>query len=131
MGKEHNGRSPSVTALGPLQLVQFGQNRAEKVLDLQKDLLDACDEANRDWITRLRSEVRLWSEFATKLAMAQTIPEVAEAYGECLSHRAQLVAEDGQRLFAEGQKIVDTVTSVMSSSSRIENSKESSGSSIV
>jgi len=104
----------SIAEFGPVQLVQLGQKKAETLLDLQRDLLDACDEANRDWATRFKSEVKLWSEFATKLVAAQTIPELAEAYGECLSQRAQLAAEDGQLLLAEGQKIIATVTGALS-----------------
>ena len=106
MTSKQNG----VAALVPAQVIQFSQKRAEAVLDLQKKLLDACDEAGRDWVTRFKSEVELWSELSTKLATTRSIPEGTEAIGECLSQRMQLVAEDGQRLFREGQRVVGTAT---------------------
>jgi hypothetical protein len=106
----HSDETIRVAAPVPAQLIQFGQKRAEAILDLQKELLDACDEAGRDWVTRFKSEVELWSELSTKLATTQSITEGAEAVGECLSQRMQLAAEDGQRLVHEGQKVVGTVT---------------------
>ena len=110
MTNKQNGETISVAALVPAQLIQFGQKRAEAILDLQKELLDVCDEAGRDWVTRFKSEVELWSELNTKLVTTRSIPEGAEAVGECLSQRMQLAAEDSQRLVQEGQKIVGTVT---------------------
>jgi hypothetical protein len=46
---------------------KFGNERTEAMLRLQKELLDMCDQASRDWLTRLKSETELWTGFATKL----------------------------------------------------------------
>jgi hypothetical protein len=31
------------------------------MLRLQKELLDMCEQASRDWLTRLKSETELWT----------------------------------------------------------------------
>src|SRR5262249_35261340 len=48
--------------------VQVWKERTEAMLRLQKELLDMCEQASRDWLTRLKSETELWSGLATKLA---------------------------------------------------------------
>ncbi len=64
----------------------------------------------RTWIARVKSEVDLWSDLATKLAASHSIPEGLEAYRDCVSHRLQMAADDGKTLFEEGQKIIGAVT---------------------
>jgi hypothetical protein len=43
---------------------KFGNERTEAIFRLQKELLDMCDQANRDWLIRLKSETELWSGLA-------------------------------------------------------------------
>jgi hypothetical protein len=45
---------------------KFGNERAEAMFRLQKELLDRCEQASRDWFTRVKSETELWSGLATK-----------------------------------------------------------------
>lgn len=82
--------------------------------NVQKDLLDAYQEVGQAWIDRVRSEVQLWSDLATKLATSRSFPEGLEAYRDCISHRLQMAAEDGQRLLEDGQKVIATVTGSLS-----------------
>ena len=95
---------------GMAGIMQLGKERTEAMLAVQKQLLDGYEEASRAWIARVKSEVELWSELAAKLSASSSIPEGMEAYRECVSHRMQMAAEDGKRLFDEGQKIIGTLT---------------------
>ena len=36
-----------------------GQEQAEAMLGMQKELLEACDQASRAWLDRLKSEMDL------------------------------------------------------------------------
>ncbi|HXW48815.1 MAG TPA: phasin family protein [Xanthobacteraceae bacterium] len=96
---------PTVTGI-----MQIGKERTEAMLAVQRELLDGYEEAGRAWIARVKSEVELWSDLAAKLSASASIPEGMEAYRECVSHRMQMAAEDGRRLFEEGQKIIGTLT---------------------
>ena len=77
---------------------------------MQKELLEAYEQASRAWLARVQSEVALWSELATKLTATRSIPEALEAYSKCVSQRMQMTAEDGQRLFNDCQQITQKIT---------------------
>jgi hypothetical protein len=66
----------AITAVERAQSSAFksGNERAEAMLRLQKELLDTCEQASRDWLTRLKSETELWSGLATKLAETRSVP---------------------------------------------------------
>jgi hypothetical protein len=77
---------------------------------LQREILEAYEQLNRAWLARVQSEVALWTDLATKLTAAGSVPEALEAYMKCLSQQMQMTAEDGQRLFNGYQKITQRVT---------------------
>jgi len=90
--------------------LNWGQERTEAALALQKDLLAAYDEASRTWLARLQSEVALWSDLATKLGATRTVPEALEAYAKCVSQRMKMAADDGRLLADEAQQIAQKIT---------------------
>jgi hypothetical protein len=59
---------------------------------------------NHEWFARVQSEVAMWSELDTKLTATRSVPEALETYSKCASKRMQMAAEDGRRLFEEGQQ---------------------------
>jgi hypothetical protein len=104
-----NATRPAAPA-GPTQLLQLGKQQTDTVLALQKELLDAYEEASRAWLTRVKSQVELWSNLAAKLTATRSVPEGLETYRDCVSQRVQMAAEDGRRLFDDGQKIIAAMT---------------------
>jgi hypothetical protein len=106
-GKPHEHMTQEI---GPIQLFQLGTRQTDAVLNLQKELLDTYEEASRAWLNRVKSEVELWSNLATKLTATRSVPEGLETYRDCVSQRVQMAAEDGRRLFADGQKIIGVIT---------------------
>jgi hypothetical protein len=77
---------------------------------LQKELLEAYEQASRDWLARVQSELALWSDLGKKLASTRSVPEAIEAYRECLSAQMKMTAEDGQHLFNDWQQVTQKVT---------------------
>ena len=57
-GKPHEHMTQEI---GPTQLFQLGKRQTDAVLNLQKELLDTYEEASRAWLSRVKSEVELWS----------------------------------------------------------------------
>jgi len=108
----HKTTADAAIPAGPdaAQFFQFGKERTEAMLNLQKELLDEYEQAGRAWLERVKSEVELWSDLAAKVTASQSLPEGLEAYRDCVSQRMQMAAQDGQRLFEEGQKLIATVT---------------------
>ena len=74
---------PTSMAWGPFS--QVGQAQTEAMLNLQKGLLDAYEQAGRSWLDRVKSEVDLWQGLAAKLAASRSVPEVLEAHQKWVS----------------------------------------------
>ena len=72
---------------GPMPFFNLGQERTEAATPLQKELLEAYEQASRAWLARVQSEVALWSELATKLTATRSVPESFEAYTKCVTKR--------------------------------------------
>jgi Phasin protein len=88
---------------------KFGKEQTEAMLGVQKELLEACEQASRAWLDRIKSEVDLWSGLATKLASTRSAPEALSAYQECLTQRMQMAAKDWRRLSDDYQKVMQTI----------------------
>jgi hypothetical protein len=82
--------------------------------NVQKEILNVCEQASLAWLARVKSEVDLWSELATKLTATHSVPEAMTAYRQCVTHRVQMAAEDGRRLYDDCQKITHRITESLS-----------------
>jgi hypothetical protein len=91
--------------------------RTEAIAHLQRELLEAYEQASRAWIARVQSEADLWARLAMKLPTTRTIPEAMLAYQECISQRMQMAAEDGRRLSEDCQKIMQKITTSLTNGS--------------
>jgi hypothetical protein len=97
----------------PPFLFNWGQDRTEAVLGLQKAILESYEQTSRAWLDRMQSEVSLWSEMANKLSGTKTVPEAIEICTKCASQRMQMAADDGRRLVDEVQQITQKITQSM------------------
>jgi Phasin protein len=93
---------------------RLGKEQADAMLSIQKEFLDAYEQASRAWLARVKSEVDLWSALATKLSTTRSVPEAMSAYQECVAQRMQMAAEDGQRMLEDCQKITQQFTRSLS-----------------
>ena len=91
-----------------------GKDPTEAMLHTQKELFDAYEAASHLWLIRVKSEVDLWSELATRLATTRSAPEAIGACQESVAQRMRMAAEDGQRLIDEWQEITGIVTRSLS-----------------
>lgn len=94
----------------PASIGELGREQTAAMIGMQKELLDAYEQASRAWLARAKSEAELWSDLAAKLSASKTFPDALGAYQECVSQRMQMTAEDGRRLFDECQKITQKIT---------------------
>jgi hypothetical protein len=92
----------------------FGQERSEAMVNMQKELLDVYEQASRAWLARVKSEVDLWSDLATKLSATRTMPEALESYQKFMTRRMQMAAQDGRQLVEDCQKITQKMTRSLS-----------------
>ena len=94
---------------GPMPFFNWGGERTEAAIALQKAVLESYEQASRAWLTRVQSEIALWSDLANKLGATHTVPEALETYSKCVSQRMQMAADDGRRLFDESQQITQKI----------------------
>jgi hypothetical protein len=106
--KPSDAKNPSSAQSGPF--LEVGKQQTEAMLRVQKELIDAYEQANRAWLERVKSEVDLWSELASKLAATRSVPEALQAYQACAMQRMQMAAEDARRLADECQAIMQKIT---------------------
>jgi hypothetical protein len=107
--------SPAATRSIFSGLGESGKERTEAMVAAQAEFLDRLREINQLWFERAKSEVELATELAAKLAHARSVPESATAYQEWATRRMQLALEDGQRLFADSVKLMETSARLFSS----------------
>ena len=99
---------------GAVTPFETGEQRTEAMLTMQRELLGAYEEASRAWLTRVKSEVELWTGLTQKLTATRSVPEAVAAYQECVAQRMKMAAEDGQRIAEECQKGMTKVSRALS-----------------
>ena len=100
--------------LNAMPIFQLGKNQSEAMLTMQKEMMAAYEEASRAWVDRVKSEVALWSDLAAKLSASKSLPDGVDACRDVVAQRMKMAAEDGRRLFEEGQKIIGAMTRSLS-----------------
>ena len=86
--------------------------RVEDVMSLQKQLVTYLQDVNRSWFEHMQSEAAMASEFGGRLAAARSIPDVATAWQEWAKRRMELLAQDGQDILTDTEKLIETGTRV-------------------
>ena len=108
--RKQSGDATAPAAAGAESMLKLGREQTEVSFQIQKDVLQAYEEASRAWLARVRSEVDLWSQLAAKLAATRSIPEALGAYQESVAQRMQMAAEDGRRLSDDCREIITRIT---------------------
>jgi hypothetical protein len=103
----------SPSNLNPSEFAAMGKKRLEELIAMQTELFEKLQEMNRSWIERMQSEAALTSEFATRLTAARSIPETATVCQDWAKRRMEMSAEDAKRLVADGQKVLQTGTQML------------------
>jgi hypothetical protein len=99
--------------LFPAALAETGKQRVEDMINFQTELFRYLQETNQKWLARMQSEAVMASEFVTKLATARSFPETATVCQEWTNRRIELLAQDGQRLFADTKKMMEAGARVL------------------
>jgi len=95
---------PSLPNANPAEFAAMGKKQVEAMVDVQKEFVNAMDEASRGWAARVKAETDLAAEFSGKLTAARSIPETTAIYQEWMGRRMELFAQDSQRYVADIQR---------------------------
>ena len=86
------------------------EKAVQQTTAMQKELLEAWQQANRYWADRMQSEMALWTDLASKLVSTRSVPEALEAYAKCVTQQMKMTAEDGQHLLNDWQQVAQRIT---------------------
>jgi hypothetical protein len=64
-------------SLIPSAFMTMGRKQIHVCVKAHSELVDKFQEVNRSWLVHLQSEADLSTEFASKMAVARSIPDVA------------------------------------------------------
>jgi hypothetical protein len=98
-------RPKSQMNANPTQVFGVGKEGMEAMLGLHQQVLHACENAGRYWFNRVNSDSELWTHIMTKMATAKSAPEAMGIYQEWMAQQLHRLADDGQRMSEEVQKI--------------------------
>jgi hypothetical protein len=70
----------------------IGKEHTGAMFETQKEVPKTYDEVGRAWIERVKPEVALWSELATKLSASRTMPAGLQTCQNPFAQRRQMVA---------------------------------------
>jgi hypothetical protein len=69
------------------------EKSVQQAATMQKEVLEAWQQANRYWADRMQSEMALWADLASKPVSTRSVPEALEAYAKCVSQQMKMTAE--------------------------------------
>ena len=104
------GKQTGTKAAGEASIFTLGKQQSAAMLSMQRELVEAYEQASRTWLARVQSEAEFWSDLASRLSTTRSIPEAMQSYQQCVSQRMQMAADDARRLSEEWAKTVQKIT---------------------
>lgn len=114
LNKSTNATGSTASKSGPPSLFALGREPTDAMLNAQRAVLETYEQIGRDWLSRLQSEMELWTGLAAKLAATRSVPEAISACQECVAQRIQMIAEDGQRLSENSRELMNKIARPLS-----------------
>jgi hypothetical protein len=92
------------------------QNERGKVFwltNVQNELFERYQEANKRWLDRAQAEASAASEFVSKLSSARSIPDAMTAYQDWGTRRFEMMADDAKHALDDTQKFWQSGTHML------------------
>ena len=79
----------------------------------QNVLLDEMMFAGNEWLERATAEAKIFNEFISKLAEAQSVKDLGKMYQECTKHQLDFIRRDTERLLKHSDRMIDNTTKLV------------------
>lgn len=112
-GQVTSGSAESV-ASGELQATQLNQSAVEFMIGAQKLMFEEFVFYTDEMLERTRTEMKLFTEFAAKMAGAHSVKDVRTMCRECGQHQLDFLRRDSERLFKHGERMIATTSHLIS-----------------
>jgi hypothetical protein len=89
-------------------IARTNMNAVNFLFGAQRLLLEELVFASNELFERARTEMHLFTEFASKLAGVHSVKGIREMAEECGQHQIDFVRRDSERLFNHGRRMIET-----------------------
>jgi hypothetical protein len=101
-------------AKGEVQASLLNQNAVEFIIGAQRLMFEEFVFYTDEMLERTRTEMKLFTEFAAKMAGAHSVKDVNTMCRECGQHQLDFLRRDSARLFKHGERIIATTSHLIS-----------------
>ena len=78
-------------------------------------MLEELVFASNEIVERAQTEMHLFSEFISKMAGAHSVKDARTMYEECGKHQIEFVRRDCDRLFRNGERMIEAASGLFKS----------------
>jgi hypothetical protein len=96
-------------------LAKGSQRAANFMLGARKLIFEELQFASNEFWERTRTEMHLFSEFASKVAGVHSVSDIGAMYAECGKHQIEFVRRDFDRVFKHGEWMIEATSNLFRS----------------
>ena len=94
------------------RLTKTNKGALDFMFGAQKAMLEQMIFAGNEILDRARTETHLFSEFSSKIGSAHSVKDLKAVCEECGQHQIDFVRRDCERLFKQGERMIETTSSL-------------------
>jgi hypothetical protein len=96
------------------RLTKANKHVLDFMFDTRKVILEEMVFAGKEVLDRTRTEMHLFSEYASKIAGAHSVKDMKTMCEECGQHQIDFVRRDSERLFKHGERMIEATSELFS-----------------
>lgn len=100
------------------RFTKVNRNALDFMFGAQRALLDEMVFAGSEMFDRTRTEIHLLSEFASKTAGSNSVKDLKTIGMECAQHQIDFIRRDCERVFKNGERMIEATTNLINSRSQ-------------
>jgi hypothetical protein len=114
LSEQDTSVSTESAAKGEVQASQLNQNAVEFMIGVQRLMFEEFVFYTDEMLERTRTEMKLFTEFAAKIAGAHSVKDINTMCRECGQHQLDFLRRDSARLFKHGERMIATTSHLIS-----------------
>jgi hypothetical protein len=83
------------------------------MMGTQRAVFEEMVYASYELLDRTRTEMQLFTEFASKMAAAHSIRDIKTVCEECSRHQIDFIRGENERLFKHGERMIETTSNLI------------------
>jgi hypothetical protein len=97
------------------QITKANERAAGFLFGAQKLMLEEFVFAGNELVERAQTETHLFSELISKIAGAHSVKDIRTMYEECGKHQLEFIRRDCDRVFKNGERVIEAAANLFKS----------------